>query len=642
VHNVIVVSDMHFGCQFGLFPSYVKCKLDGGGYYQPSALQVAVAQWWDIFWEEWVPMVTRKEPYAVVINGDVNDGRHHNSTTQITQNLADQSKLAIDGLKPKLKKATHLFMVRGTEAHCGQSSENEELVAEGLGALPDACGNYCRPELWLRVGSGLVHFLHHIGTAGSTAYETTALMREYGEACSEAGRWGHAAPNVVVRSHRHRHSETRVPTKQGYGVCFTTAGWQLKMLDLATPLPTPKGWTTMGEVSIGDILFDEKGRQCSVLAVRPVHPAPKSFLVIFSNGETVKACADHLWLTTAAVDKPGKPGHGGEKRPLTRVRTTQEIYDTLTFGRKKDHNHKLIMPSPLRLSSKRLPIDPYVLGCWLGDGDSDSARLTCHSDDAEHYRSEFLKSGYSLSEQKVKADKCPRFAIQRLDESGRPVAKANPDNFQRVLKHCGLLHNKHIPMQFLRGSTPQRLALLQGLMDTDGHPDRPGRAIFFSTTMSHIRDGMSDLLAGLGVKYTIVRRKGLLKGHPAASDFWLFRFFISPDILPVFRLARKLCRVPWASSRKTAQKSRVVHFTSVTPCDPVPMRCIAVDSPSKLYRFGRTMLYTHNTPFVHKIAGARNTTPQMGGSLIRWGDEELYTRHKTWNITRDEPEVLQI
>jgi hypothetical protein len=82
-------------------------------------------------------------------------------------------------------------------------------------------------ELWVRVGKGLIHCLHHIGTTGSTHYESTAILKELAESYTEAGRWRNQPPDVVVRSHRHRHIEVRIPTSLGYGIAFCTAGWQL-------------------------------------------------------------------------------------------------------------------------------------------------------------------------------------------------------------------------------------------------------------------------------------------------------------------------------------------------------------------------------------------------------------------------------
>jgi len=102
------------------------------------------------------------------------------------------------------------------------------MLARKLGAVPDAKGMHSRYEVFARVGSGLVHALHHIGTAGSNAYESSAVMRELAESFTESGRWGDAPPDIVVRSHRHRHLEIRIPTKLGYGIAFVTPGWQLK------------------------------------------------------------------------------------------------------------------------------------------------------------------------------------------------------------------------------------------------------------------------------------------------------------------------------------------------------------------------------------------------------------------------------
>ena len=118
--------------------------------------------------------------------------------------------------------------VRGTEAHVGQSGAEEERLAQRLGAIPNEQGQHARWELWKRLGGALIHFSHHIGTTGSSAYESTAVYKEMVEAFVEAGRWGDEPPQVVGRSHRHRCLETRIPTKDGYGISVVTPAWQLK------------------------------------------------------------------------------------------------------------------------------------------------------------------------------------------------------------------------------------------------------------------------------------------------------------------------------------------------------------------------------------------------------------------------------
>jgi len=226
VPNVIIIADTHCGCQLGLCPE--KVRLDNGGAYHISRFQRVILDCWDSFHNEWVPRVTRGEPHVLVLNGDSMDHRHHKSTTQISQNTADQQNIAYEMLAPVVDKAVAYYHIRGTEAHTGPSGEEEEKLAKRLGAVPDEAGKFSRYELWLRVGDCLIHITHHIGTTGSLAYETTALMKEFAEATSESARWGKKSPNVVARSHRHRHAEIRVPTSNIYGYCFTTPGWQLK------------------------------------------------------------------------------------------------------------------------------------------------------------------------------------------------------------------------------------------------------------------------------------------------------------------------------------------------------------------------------------------------------------------------------
>jgi hypothetical protein len=203
--------------------------LDEGGRAMPSPLQRKVWAMWERFWGEWVPQATRGEPFTVVFNGDAIDGHHHGATTQMSHNLKDQVALAHKILSPVVQAAEgRYYHIRGTEAHVGPSAAQEEALARLLGAIPNADGQHARWELWKKLGPHLVHFLHHIGTTGSQAYESTALMKEMAESFVEAGRWGDQPPQIIVRSHRHRCLELRMPTVGGYGMAVVTPAWQGK------------------------------------------------------------------------------------------------------------------------------------------------------------------------------------------------------------------------------------------------------------------------------------------------------------------------------------------------------------------------------------------------------------------------------
>jgi hypothetical protein len=232
VRNAVVISDLHAGCQLALCPPE-GTPLDDGGRYTPSAVQLKLWSWWTEFWEEKVPKCCRNEPYLVILNGDGMDGRHHKAVTQISQNLADQAKLAEAILRPVVDRCDgRFYWIRGTEAHGGPSGQQEEQVAKALCAIADKKGVHSRWELRLRLGFGLIHCAHHIGIAGSVAYETSAIQKELEQIYVEAARWGHEPPDVVIRSHRHRNAETRVRIRKGnrpgFATSCTTSGWQLK------------------------------------------------------------------------------------------------------------------------------------------------------------------------------------------------------------------------------------------------------------------------------------------------------------------------------------------------------------------------------------------------------------------------------
>jgi len=234
VRNIVVISDQHFGSRLGLCPSWV--KLDDGGIYRSSKNQKIVFSWWDEFWTNWVPRVTKHEEFYVVDNGDALDGVPHGSVAEISNNIEDQVRIAKDVLSEvlRLPKCAGYFHIRGTEAHVGKSGQYEEMLARELGAIPDENGNHARWDLWLEMSGGvLVHFTHHVGVTQSAQYESTAVLKELVEAYNEAGRQRERAPDVVVRSHRHRSIKIEVPTSRGYGIVFTTAAWQLN---------TPYSW----------------------------------------------------------------------------------------------------------------------------------------------------------------------------------------------------------------------------------------------------------------------------------------------------------------------------------------------------------------------------------------------------------------
>src|SRR3990167_5481509 len=254
--NLVVLSDTHCGCRLGLCPPD-PIYLDDGGTYRASEIQLKVWAYWREFWDTWVPMVTKGEPYDIVHNGDVIDGVHHNSTTQMSHNIQDQLRVAEMVLRPEVERCRAAggmyYHIRGTAAHVGPSSVWEEMLAARLGDHPNDQGQHARYDLWKRVGGDggpLVHLLHHIGVTSSAAHESSAVNAELAAAYVEAARWNREPPTYIVRSHRHRSIAVDIDCATGYAAAIVTPAWQLK---------TPYAWKIAGarlsEPQLGGVLI---------------------------------------------------------------------------------------------------------------------------------------------------------------------------------------------------------------------------------------------------------------------------------------------------------------------------------------------------------------------------------------------------
>ena len=358
-----------------------------------------------------------------------------------------------------------------------------------------------------------------------------------------------------------------------------------KALALDTPIPTPSGWTTMGQLQIGDMVFGDDGLPARVEFVSDVMEGHPCYEVEFDDGSMIVADAEHLWMTEARRHEGARGDstrgvekqHRGEWRKA--VRSTEEIARTLRYsnGKYQSANHSVALAGPLELQERALPIEPYLLGVWLGDGDSDAGRITIGDRDREELCAILHESGALITQGRSTPPRPARYRVEHL---------------QKALRSCGLLMNKHIPPEYLRGSVAQRLALLQGLMDTDGHIATRSGQCEFTTIKADLAEGVRELVASLGMKVTVIEGRATINGRDCGAKYRVL--FHPPASLPVFRLKRKLDQ-QWArhSRRRLSGERRIV---ACRPVPSVPVRCIGINTPSHLYLAGRSMIPTHNTP----------------------------------------------
>ncbi len=362
-----------------------------------------------------------------------------------------------------------------------------------------------------------------------------------------------------------------------------------KALALDTPVPTPDGWRTMGDLASGDLVFDEEGIPTTVLEITPPMIGRPCREVEFSDGTCIVADAAHQWET---IDKNGRT-HG---RSVAEIRTTDEIAASLRVG--GELNHHVPLAGPVRyLARPDLPIEPYTFGAWLGDGTTTKAEIT--SVDADVLE-QISGDGFTVRP----VGYAPHlYRIGGVGQS-RDVATGRYSqnaSLSSRLRRQGLLEGKFVPRMYLEAGVDQRLALLQGLMDTDGFVDDVAGRCEFTNTNEGLADAVVELAASLGFRPVKTTGRATLYGVDKGPKY---RVKFTPD-RPVFRLARKLARQKPADARF----HRFRAIAAVREIASVPVRCIEVASPRGLFLVSRSFIPTHNSSLgrlgllIHSTAG---------------------------------------
>lgn len=348
-----------------------------------------------------------------------------------------------------------------------------------------------------------------------------------------------------------------------YGA-FTSHG---KALSISTPIPTPSGWTTMNDLKIGEIIFSDTGEQCKIIAITEVMYDRPCYKVTFSDSTSIIADESHQWLTMTAEDR--------RKGQLGSIKTTKEIQNTILKSQGR-LNHSISTNKSLHCQYTNLPIDPYLYGVWCGDGASLHATITIGEPEV-----------VSLV---TKAAQGHGWEVKKY---GNSITFGISGGMQATLRQMEVLGNKRIPQNYLRASVQQRIALLRGLMDSDGYVSKIGDCEF-TTIHKTIAESVAELIRSLGCKVNIREGDAKLNGKFISKKYRLI--FCPP--FQVFKLSRKARVLTEANAKKVhhkVAKNQKHYIQSVEFIGSVPVRCIEVDSPSKLFLCGERMVPTHNS-----------------------------------------------
>ncbi len=386
-----------------------------------------------------------------------------------------------------------------------------------------------------------------------------------------------------------------------------------KLLYNGTMIPTPSGFRPLSELHPGDFIFGRDGLPHAILAESELVTAP-AYRLTFDDGAELIAHDEHHWLTfdrkelgqltrldpewragrrarrksRSCVGAGKKCNHTPEHReflsraiternqrtaapkvepPQGTVRTTAEIVATLKTSQ-GGNNHAIPVAEPLELPEKALPLDPYVLGVWLGDGSSGAGNIT------------------TMDSEIVSAVEAAGFPVRNIQrKANNRAATYAHDGLYDVLKSMGLLKNKHIPHAYLWASKGQRLALLQGLLDTDGGAEET--SVGFLNTRKELVEGVAHLARSLGHKVTV--REGVAKLYGRViGPKWRVSFTAR---MQLFRLKAKANKIHLSTRRTT----RFRYIVKAERVDPIEMKCLRVASPDHLFLAGEHLIPTHNS-----------------------------------------------
>lgn len=342
-----------------------------------------------------------------------------------------------------------------------------------------------------------------------------------------------------------------------------------KALDHETPVLTTWGWKFHGDLQVGDYVFGPDGLPKRVIACTEPWRTT-GYEVVFDDGASIVAAGDHLWEVERDVMSVAPRYCRGRKKMVVPTSDLRKTDPRNGWSRRPD---RIAVCAPVQFPPKRLPIDPYTLGAWLGDGASNSGMIYAGEQDAHN----FMRLGTVSCIVPPSHDRKSDFYHILVP------------GLQTKLRSCNLLNNKHIPADYLEASVEQRWELLQGLMDTDGTCATNG-ACSFSNKNKTLIDQVVWLTQSLGLKSTVSSK--IAKLYEKSYGLHYRVLFMPPVGAKVFQLKRKQDRCRGNQNNK----SRNRYVIDVVDVGEREVKCIQVEG--SIYLAGTALVPTHNSLMV--------------------------------------------
>lgn len=345
---------------------------------------------------------------------------------------------------------------------------------------------------------------------------------------------------------------------------------------------TSTGWKLMGDLLPGDEICDSLGGAQRVIRVFEQGVLP-IYRVEFDDGGSVECCDDHLWLTSSMHERSGRSAILASVRSLHDIRTN--------LRNKAGVQYAIPYTAPVHFEDKPLPLDPWLMGAYLGDGCGRMGSITFDNSEEDVLTKfeRFLPDSDTVTRRSKRGSKCITLTVRRKLREARP-SELLSQLVTLKLRHLGS-HEKFIPDIYKFASVSSRIALLQGLCDTDGHVQKNGGYVEYSTSSARLRDDICFLVQSLGGRVSWTAKQPYFNGRNGKKagriSYRMNLVFRKSTIVPVSSV-KHLAR--WCPKNRFSAR----YIVKVSAAGQKPCRCISVSSPNQLY-ITDDFAVTHNT-----------------------------------------------
>lgn len=399
-------------------------------------------------------------------------------------------------------------------------------------------------------------------------------------------------------------------------------------------IPTPIGWRKVGDIKVGDTLFNEKGEPTKVLQIHPQPKEKEIWNVEFADGRVAQCCGEHLW-------EYDYQSHRGR---AFRVEDTQTIYERslkLKNGFKDAQNRgyrfRVKLNKEVQYPKKEYSLHPYIMGAFLGDASfrygntNKSLAFSSENEDLPNIILSYLGDNFYLEKY---TDKNCNYFFKNKDNPNHPIWVEEFLKDYPELWNCKS-EDKFIPSDYLLGSIEQRYDLLAGLLDTDGNIGKTNGSVTVHTISEKLKNNIIELAHSLGMITSVL--EDTREDKYSTGVCYRITLQCKNEIKPrLFKLKRKKDIAILHASKEQKYSKEMLPITNIYKTkEKANMTCFTVDNENHLFLMN-DFIVTHNTRAFAADACSISCSEVYNPKLKKWEKNPTYKQNPTLFIATEQ------